>query len=180
MGNFQTTSNGDKMLGYGYSLRPKPSSVLLDANSNIKAVFNFEDSVMTYRMFHYPDLTFNRPEIYCEQQESGWLIHGPENEPAYLWTNDETTSSIWASENDTVQVFIPHGHGYMSSLPIIVDPINCSLLSIPIITDDDITNKSFKRYTLSGKQVNHPIRNQVYIKVYEDGTFEKEVYIKNE
>lgn len=173
MGNFSETFEGDRIAGYGISRRPAATATVFNLNHDVLSEFYCADSVMSYR-FHYSELpTFVQPEISCVATQNGFDLIAP-SAASYEWSTGETTQTISATSLGTYQVWIPHGDGFIGSIPFTVtdllDP--CGILSIDEIDAVSETGP-FQFYDLLGRKVVTPLPNQVYIKVWETGATKK-------
>lgn len=178
MGSYQTTTNNSKILGYGLVMRPDPNITIIDSDEMITSQIFFEDSVVSYRAYHFtPDLP-ERPQITCEQTLTGWILNAP-NASEWQWSTGETSASIMVTEPDTVQVWIPFGAGFIGSEPLIINDVSnpCGSLSLNELT----TSKSsdFSLYNLLGQPIKKPEKNKIYLKVYSSGQIERIIHIED-
>lgn len=181
MGNFQTLSDGSKMLGYGLVYRPNPSAALFDAGNNVTGAIAFADSVVTYRAHHKAAGAFSRPYIHCELIDTTWYLSTDSNYPAYYWSTNDTTASIAIHTTGTYQVWVPFGSGMLSSLSLevtnLTDP--CNTLGIESFSPSP-SGEKFELYSLLGQKIIFPESNQLYIKVYTSGRTEKCLFLSTE
>ena len=174
MGSFSRFPNGESLLGWGFSYRPRPSVTYFDANENVLAEYFFSDSVMTYRA-HYQSLPgFIRPEISCSNGNVVVELTAP-NAPSYLWSNGETTQTISVWQTGTYQVWVPMGEGLVGSYPITInDLINPCSISISEINPED--EEAFEFYDLQGRRVALLSGGTVYLKVFNSGRVERIIW----
>ncbi|MDB2657571.1 arylsulfotransferase family protein, partial [Crocinitomicaceae bacterium] len=175
MGSYRRLDNDYKVIGWGFSYRPAPTATLVDDQDEILSEFYFEDSVMVYRMFFDMDVTLPRPEITCVDTGNGFeLTIDPAS--SYQWSTGETTQSIAVTTAGTYQVWVPHGEGFIGSLPFtVMDPnAPCTAGLEELLLD----HGNFRWFNLMGQEIEHLEEGHLYLKIYDSGLIEKVIFRK--
>ena len=172
MGSYHTTYNDHKILGYGLIYRPYPSATIIDNNQDISSQIFLEDSVVSYRVHHFMPKLPPRPQITCEQTLAGWVLHAP-SASTYRWSTGENTPTIMVTQPDTIQVWIPHGSGFIGSNPLIITDINNPCGSVSIKENNKKNDGTYQLYNLLGQPINQPKPYHIYLKVYSSGSTEQ-------
>ncbi len=175
MGSYHTTINDFKIMGYGLIFRPSPSATIIDHSQTINTQIFLEDSVVSYRVHHFTPNLPPRPQITCEQTLAGWILNAP-SASNYRWSTGENTPSIMVTQQDTVQVWIPYGSGFIGSEPLIISDINnpCGLASIE--ANKPQPNEAYQLYNLLGQPIKNPKPYNLYLKVYSSGITEQIIH----
>lgn len=177
MGSYRQYPNGDAMLGWGFSYRPKPSATYFNSSDNVVAEFFFHDSVMTYRAFYTALPTFNRPEISCSNPGGQVVLTAP-SAASYEWSTGETTQSITVTQTGIYQVWIPQGAGFSGSYPFAVSNLlNPCGLALEDISMEE--NRSYVLFDLLGRKVDDPQVGNVYLKMFSNGQTEHVLWTEN-
>ncbi len=174
MGSAHITEFDEAIIGYGLSYLPAPRMAHFDAQNNLLAELYFQDSIVSYRVNYSPSISnLNRPEISCNFNGTSWELSAPAGHASYWWSNGETTQNIVITEQDTLQVFVPQGIGFISSEAISVNPNSnpCSLSTHELILNNG--SGSFDWYDLMGQKVLILSPNAMYFKVWENGYVER-------
>jgi len=171
MGNYQTTTDDFRVIGYGRIHRPDPSATIINNNETILAEYFFQDSVINYRMHYYEVDGLPKPEITCNVTQNGFELT-VENANNYLWSTGETTQNIQLNSPGTYQVWVTAGFGSVGSDPFIVSDITnpCGNASLPELSGQQET---YILFDLLGRKIETPQRNVVYIKRWSNGKSEK-------
>lgn len=174
MGSTHITPMEDVIVGYGLSFLPAPLMAHFDTQNNLLAELHFQDSVLSYRVNYSPTLTnIERPEITCFYNGTSWELIAPSGHSSYWWSNGETTQNVLITEDETLQVFVPQGIGYISSEPMIVSPsFNPCTLNI----NETSLNKgqgNYNWYSVLGQKLESPKSNSLNLKVWENGVIER-------
>jgi len=175
MGNFQTSVTNEKLIGYGYCLRPNPSFVHLDEFDNIHAELFLKDSVISYRA-RMASLSFiNAPSINCSNSGGQAILTAPAGYSKYEWSTGETTESIIVSDTGTYQVWVNYGVGMLGSEPIFISNIQnpCGTVGIKTMNKTLNDRKQIRYvYDLLGRIIKNPKIGHLYILQYVNGNSE--------
>lgn len=123
MGGTQRLDNGHTLVNYG--IFPDANLVFNVVDSAGNKVFEiaFDDSLISYRSFHYPDLPWQleRPKITCFKNGNEFFLEAESGHASYRWSNGSTAQTIPVSAAGTYFVFVPKGLGFVSSEPFVVE-----------------------------------------------------------
>ncbi len=119
-GNAHWQGNGNVLLNYGRVSSASPNVTLEEVSSHKQKVFvlSFQDSVGSYRAFHYRNLPFKlpRPTIVKTTSAGSITLTVMSNAANYRWSTGETSKSIMVKGPGTYYVYVPIGDGgYISS-----------------------------------------------------------------
>lgn len=171
MGSYSHFENGESLLGWGFSYRPKPSASYFDANDNVLAEYFFSDSVMTYRAQYQALQSLYRPVITCSNGNVAVTLSAP-NAASYQWSTGETTQSITVWQTGTYQVWIPMGEGFVGSYPFeITNLVTPCGLELEDLSED--SDHSYQLFDLLGRKIDKAQNGNVYLKVYANGHTER-------
>jgi hypothetical protein len=174
MGSYRRLNNDYKILGWGFSYRPAPNASLINDQDEIVSEFFFEDSVMMYRTLFDSDISLPRPEIMCFDTGNGYeLTVDPAS--SYQWSTGATSQSIPITSAGTYQVWIPHGEGFVGSIPFtVIDPNAPCNLSLE---EPSLELGTFKWFNTLGQEIITPKNGHLYLKVYTSGHIEKVIFL---
>ncbi len=123
LGNAQRLDNGHTLINYGLLQNENLVFNVVDSAGNKVFEIAFDDSLTSYRSFHYPDLPWqlDRPKITCFKSGDEFFLEAESGHASYQWSNGETTQTISVSDAGTYFVFVPKGPGFVSSEPFVVE-----------------------------------------------------------
>ena len=173
MGSYRQLNNGYEILGWGNLLRPSPSVTLFDPQGTIATDIFFQDSIITYRAFmqELPTLP-TRPIINCQTDGASMTLSIDNNYNYYLWSTDESTTSITVNQPGTYQCWVDQGIGMLGSEPIIIDDLS-QCPSVGFLTLAPIQLEVIGYFDLFGRKIKGPSPNNLYFVLFEDGSLER-------
>ena len=177
MGSFRTTTNGNRILNYGFNFRPDPSVTIIDDQDELIADIFLADSVMNYRAFmHELSFTLPRPEITCSFDNGTQILTAPAGFNKYVWSTGETTASISVTSPGVYQMWVNYGVGMLGSLPVVISTLGegCTTVGIPESTTAE--KEIDYIFDLLGRRISKPVDGQLYIIQYNDGSTSKIIW----
>lgn len=175
MGNNRLLNNDERIVGYGFVLRPNPNFVHYDVNDNVLSELFFEDSVLVYRSLSAEiPINFNEPIINCFNNAGAAVLVAPSGYSKYEWSTGENTQSIVVSDTGIYQVWVNKGIGMLGSVPFYINNINnpCNPVGIDDIDQVREEKEILYVYDLVGRKINYPKIAQLYVVKYSDGSSE--------
>ena len=173
MGNFQTTSQGTRLINFGFSnsFYPHPNISVIDATSNAIADIFFGDSVYNYRAYVLQkDLNLPRPLINCFLESGLYYLAAPSGYDKYLWSTGDTTEKIQIQTPGEYQLWVNYGIGMLGSEPITITnlAVDCKVSGISpnAILDPEVIEEIFD---ISGRRIFHPKIGNLYLVRYSTG-----------
>lgn len=135
LGNAQRLADGNTLINYGLLTNANLVFNVVDPAGNKVFEISFDDSLTSYRSFHYPAIPWqlNRPEITCLKVGSTFFLDAGGGHDSYLWSNGETSQTIQVNDPGTYFVYVPRGKGFVSSEIFIVEDVfnPCNPVSTP-------------------------------------------------
>ncbi len=179
MGNHQTTASDLHFINYGFNRNTSLNTILVDHSNTILSEIHLIDSAQIYRAY-YQEQSINLPQfnVQCFDSAGTHYLSAPNGYSNYLWSNDATGQVIPITAIGDYQVYVDYGDGMLASLPFHVSDLSdpCNTNSIWETTRD--RSEEIEAYfDLSGRQINRPEPNQIYIVRYKSGRVEKRFFI---
>lgn len=182
MGSFQRLPNGNSLICSGmllpYSLAP---IVFVAADCTTIFDISFADSSSSYRA-QCTDLPFelHRPTLTCSNQ-SGQLVLGLQDPAAhYQWSTGDTSATIVVTSPGWYQAFVSRGIGMIGTEPVEITNLldGClPLATAPTMDPRPKPRKLIGYFDLMGRPLANPVRWQVIIARYDDGSSRKSVWM---
>ncbi|HMT28296.1 MAG TPA: aryl-sulfate sulfotransferase [Bacteroidia bacterium] len=146
MGSFDRSPNGISILGYGINRLGSEIFTAVDEIGNKVLEISFDDTLWSYRSFHYDTLPWNlnRPVITCVFDNGQYYLDAGAGYANYLWSDGSSTQTIPVATLDTFWVFVPKGNGgFIRSEKFIVDDLSdpCGTVSV-----SEFNNREFKLF----------------------------------
>ena len=138
MGSFRTSSNGEKIIGYGFCNRPTPNFIHLNPQDEMISELLFQDSVVSYRaVMETFSFEPSKPEISCSFSNNVTVLSAPSGYSSYVWNTGEQTQHIAVTTPGTYQVWTNLGVGMIGSEPFfLTDSLEpCSLTAVAQFED---------------------------------------------
>lgn len=180
MGSHQTTASDLHMINYGLNRSTTLNTILVDDAGNTLSEIHFVDTVYTYRAYyHEQSIALPQFQITCIDSAGSYYLKAPSGFTKYLWSTDETSQTIEITTTGKYQVYVNYGAGMLASYPFEVTDINapCGFNSIYERQRPE-SSEIIGYYDLSGRYVNRPVPNQIYIVKYADGTVRKRFIVE--
>lgn len=119
-GNAQWQTNGNVLLNYGRVSDSSPNITFEEVTEKKQKVIvlSFQDSVGSYRAFHYRKLPFKLPQPRVRKTKNAGVtrLTVVENYAEHLWSTGEISKSIEVKSPGKYYVYVPVGDkGYISS-----------------------------------------------------------------
>jgi Arylsulfotransferase (ASST) len=124
-GNAQRLANGNTLINYGKIANGTPNITFEEVGANKQKIFSlsFDDTVGTYRAFHYPKLPFKlyQPKVQIKKEGKDMYLVVKTKHESYVWSNGATSNKIKITKPGTYYVYVPYGDGgNISSVPIVI------------------------------------------------------------
>jgi hypothetical protein len=124
-GNAQWQSSGQVLINYGKVSSASPNITFEEVTSQRKKIveLSFEDTVGSYRAFHYKKLPFKlvQPSVKMITENHKLYLSAKRDYPAYRWPTGDAGKTIEVKEPGVYYLYVSVDHGgFLSSKPIFV------------------------------------------------------------
>jgi len=176
-GNHHINSDSFHLINWGNTHRPDPTFTLVNESKNIVSNLYLADSFSSYRSYAQ-NFEFDRPVITCNQSNKITLTAPSSNN--YFWSTGETSQSITINSTGEYMVWTEKGIGFVGSeLFEITNLINgCENTEIQE-NNIDTSKRIIGVYNLLGNKIAAPIKGNLYIIHYDNGTSKKQIWKNN-
>lgn len=122
-GNAQRLSNGNTLVNFGKVLNESPNITFVEVDRKKNKIFElyFNDTIGSYRVFHYSNLPFELPQPSLVVNCDGGVCNISVNNDysSYEWSTGEKTKGIAVHTSGIYYVYVPFGEGaFLSSVPL--------------------------------------------------------------
>jgi hypothetical protein len=145
MGNVERLYNGSTLVNYGYkSSDDNICFDVVDSSRNTLFKIAFDDTLYSYRTYHYRSLPFkiSRPHINCFDSAGSKYLSAPAGHSSYKWNTGASSRLIPVLSAGEYFVFVSNGNGgFVSSEILAVNDLldYCNFTGVnKVITGDEI------------------------------------------
>ena len=184
MGSFQYLDDGTAVMGLGnMGTSTLPRIYYYDANGSEVLNVDFQSTYESYRA-QIGELPYalDRPNIQCEIENGNIVLGLADVYSDYLWTTDETSAEITVVDTGYYQVFVPQGIGMIASNKVYVSDLSqaCStIVGTPELMEGPKKPiRLIGRFDILGRPVAQPIKGQLIIERYSNGSQRKLIYVE--